>query len=66
MIGRLLAKLTILFTTGPATDLRADECVRRCLSGIRSASLAHELYCELVRRGVPYERASRIAADAFS
>lgn len=42
-----------------------DGVIRRCWSGLRSGSVAHELYFDLVRRGRSHEEASRVGADAF-
>lgn len=63
MISRLLGKFPI--TKGSTTGLRPIEYLRRYLSGIRSASRAYDLYCEVKRRGVRHDQASKIAASAF-
>lgn len=42
-----------------------EDIMRRSVTGFRSGSLVHELYIELVSRGVCKNEASRQVADAF-
>lgn len=54
-LAHSLAKMLILPTVA----------LVRCWSGLRSGSLAHGLYLELVDKGMSHAEASRIAADSL-
>jgi hypothetical protein len=50
---------------GASPKLHSEAGALRCGPGFRIGTLAHDLYVELMRQGVPSHEARRRAADVF-